>query len=151
MGVPQDRNDAQWSFAVLTEELAVVHPRRVANDFLQDTPFNIIHRLDSFTWSILIKLYFLQHDRVSNYDRTFHVKTDYCSKLHRDDRVHTRGLNVNAEVSRTVRQQSEFPYLQGNKKCQFFCICAKKSKVQTKSQFSFLSWERREEKRGIKN
>lgn len=93
----------KWSFAVLTEELAVVHPRRVANDFLQDTPFNIIHRLDSFTWSILIKLYFLQHDRVSNYDRTFHVKTDYCSKLHRDDRVHTRGLNVNAEVSRTVR------------------------------------------------
>ncbi|XP_020614834.1 uncharacterized protein C5orf49 homolog [Orbicella faveolata] len=38
-----------------------------------------------------------QHDRISNYDRTFHVKTGYCSKLHRDDRVHTRGLNVHAE------------------------------------------------------
>ncbi|KAJ7374665.1 hypothetical protein OS493_005006 [Desmophyllum pertusum] len=38
-----------------------------------------------------------QHDRVSNYDRTFHLKTGYCSKLHRDDREHTRGLNVNAE------------------------------------------------------
>ncbi|XP_015749268.1 PREDICTED: uncharacterized protein C5orf49 homolog [Acropora digitifera] len=38
-----------------------------------------------------------QHDKVSNYDRTFHIKTGFCSKLHRDDREHTRGLNVNAE------------------------------------------------------
>ena len=43
-------------------------------------------------------LSFIQHDKVSNYDRTFHIKTGFCSKLHRDDREHTRGLNVNAEV-----------------------------------------------------
>ncbi|XP_068714802.1 cilia- and flagella-associated protein 90-like [Montipora foliosa] len=38
-----------------------------------------------------------QHEKVSNYDRTFHIKTGFSSKLHRDDREHTRGLNVNAE------------------------------------------------------
>ena len=82
--------------------------------------------LSILSLSPFINLYFLQHDKVSNYDRTFHVKTDYCSKLHRDDRVHTRGLNVNAEVSRTVRQQSEAPVLQGNRNSLFFCKCAKK-------------------------
>ncbi|XP_027046306.1 uncharacterized protein C5orf49 homolog [Pocillopora damicornis] len=38
-----------------------------------------------------------KHDRISTYDRTFHIKAGYCSKLHRDDREHTRGLNVNSE------------------------------------------------------
>ena len=37
-----------------------------------------------------------KYDRVSNYDRTFHIKSGYCSELQRDDREHTRGLNVNA-------------------------------------------------------
>ena len=39
-----------------------------------------------------------KYDRVSNYDRTFHIKSGYCSELQRDDREHTRGLNVNAGV-----------------------------------------------------
>ena len=34
---------------------------------------------------------------VSTYDRTFHVKEGYSSKLKRDDREHTQGLNVHAE------------------------------------------------------
>ncbi|XP_014674976.1 PREDICTED: uncharacterized protein LOC106815060 [Priapulus caudatus] len=33
----------------------------------------------------------------STYDRMFHVQQDYNSKLHRDDRQHTVGLNVHAE------------------------------------------------------
>ena len=39
-----------------------------------------------------------KYDRVSNYDRTFHIKSGYCSELQRDDREHTCGLNVNAGV-----------------------------------------------------
>ena len=39
-----------------------------------------------------------KYDRVSNYDRTFHIKSGYCNELQRDDREHTRGLNVNAGV-----------------------------------------------------
>ncbi|XP_022109202.1 uncharacterized protein C5orf49 homolog [Acanthaster planci] len=35
----------------------------------------------------------------STYDRLFHVKEGYESKLHRDDREHTIGLNVNEEES----------------------------------------------------
>ncbi|XP_073232585.1 cilia- and flagella-associated protein 90-like [Porites lutea] len=53
-----------------------------------------------FSSDVAVQNYFntnKQHERVSNYDRTFHIKSGYCSKLHRDDREHTRGLNVNAE------------------------------------------------------
>ncbi|XP_038045043.1 uncharacterized protein C5orf49-like [Patiria miniata] len=35
----------------------------------------------------------------STYDRLFHVKEGYESKLHRDDREHTIGLNVHEEES----------------------------------------------------
>ena len=31
-------------------------------------------------------LSFIQHDKVSNNDTTFHIKTGFRSKLHRDDR-----------------------------------------------------------------
>ena len=40
-----------------------------------------------------------QHSPSSTYDRLFHVKTGYQSKLHRDDREHTVGLDVHGEVS----------------------------------------------------
>ena len=42
-----------------------------------------------------------QHEPNSTYDRLFHVKHGYQSKIHRDDREHTRGLNVHDEVYRT--------------------------------------------------
>ena len=71
----------------------------MADDLLLPDIHSLILSLERF-----INCISLQHDRVSNYDRTFHVKTDYCSKLHRDDRVHTRGLNVNAEVSGSFGQ-----------------------------------------------
>lgn len=96
----------------------MVHPRRVANDFAARHSVRFFQLSVSSTIRIS-----LQHDRVSNYDRTFHLKTGYCSKLHRDDRVHARGLNVNAEVSKSVGH----------------------------SQSSVLTWERREEKREKKN
>ena len=38
-----------------------------------------------------------QHAVSSTYDRQFHVKHGYHSKLRRDDREHTLGLNVHAE------------------------------------------------------
>ncbi|XP_062501775.1 cilia- and flagella-associated protein 90-like [Corticium candelabrum] len=38
-----------------------------------------------------------QHVTGSTYDRMFHVKEGYCSKLHRDDREHTQHLDVHSE------------------------------------------------------
>ncbi|XP_041478083.1 uncharacterized protein C5orf49-like [Lytechinus variegatus] len=40
-----------------------------------------------------------KHEPNSTYDRLFHVKHGYQSKIHRDDREHTRGLNVHDEES----------------------------------------------------
>ncbi|XP_071498240.1 cilia- and flagella-associated protein 90-like [Diadema antillarum] len=40
-----------------------------------------------------------KHEYNSTYDRLFHVKHGYQSKIHRDDREHTRGLNVFEEES----------------------------------------------------
>ena len=37
------------------------------------------------------------HPQVLTYDRTFHVKEGYCSKLKRDDLEHTQGLSVHSE------------------------------------------------------
>lgn len=33
----------------------------------------------------------------STYDRMFHIQHGYCSSIHRDDREHTQGLDVNTE------------------------------------------------------
>ena len=43
----------------------------------------------------------LQHKTESTYDRMFHVKEGYNSKLHRDDREHTQNLDVHSEVQYT--------------------------------------------------
>ncbi|XP_072037638.1 uncharacterized protein [Amphiura filiformis] len=41
-----------------------------------------------------------EHSPSSTYDRLFHVKTGYQSKLHRDDREHTVGLDVHGEEAK---------------------------------------------------
>ncbi|XP_028392601.1 uncharacterized protein C5orf49 homolog [Dendronephthya gigantea] len=38
-----------------------------------------------------------KNDTKSTYDRTFHIQHGYCSRIHRDDREHTQGLDVHAE------------------------------------------------------
>ena len=38
-----------------------------------------------------------KHEHVFNYDRMFHQEEGYNSKLHRDDRQHTVGLDIQAE------------------------------------------------------
>ncbi|XP_071803311.1 cilia- and flagella-associated protein 90-like [Asterias amurensis] len=41
-----------------------------------------------------------EHGPNSTYDRLFHVRVGFESKLHRDDREHTIGLNVHQEESK---------------------------------------------------
>ena len=48
---------------------------------------------------LFFKINFTQHDYDTSYDRLFHAETGFNSKLHRDDRQHTVGLDMHAEVS----------------------------------------------------
>ena len=50
-------------------------------------------------------LYF-QRTQQSLYERTFEVKTDYCPKLHRDDRQHKVGLDLHSEVNILIFYQT---------------------------------------------
>eukprot|EP00118_Oscarella_pearsei_P026544 m.310073 g.310073 ORF g.310073 m.310073 type:complete len:171 (+) comp49410_c0_seq1:60-572(+) len=52
-----------------------------------------------------------KHETSSTYDRMFHVKEGYNSKLHRDDREHTQNLDVHSEETvKTVPTLSSSVY-----------------------------------------
>jgi hypothetical protein len=92
-----EQEKEQWKEACTREEkLAknqVVFTGKVASDGTENQASLDLHLVPTSNYFNTTK----QHSATSTYDRMFHIKEGYCSKLHRDDRQHTRGLDVHSE------------------------------------------------------
>ena len=76
---------------------------------------------------------FFKYEKASAYDRQFHAEQGYYSKLKRDDRMASLGLNINSEVTRPIYFYFFHRIHLFLRECKIISLKTQKSKIKSQT------------------